>query len=54
MLLVKDRYVEMSSSMMGEEYTRGLERLITYPNMALVYAGALLGGIAELILAGLF
>ena len=46
MLLVKDRYVEMSSSMMGEEYTRGLERLITYPNMALVYAGALLGGIA--------
>lgn len=45
MLLVKDRYLEMCLQMMGEEYTRGLERLITYPNMALVYIGAFVGGI---------
>lgn len=35
----------MCLQMMGEEYTRGLERLITYPNMALVYIGAFVGGI---------
>lgn len=45
MLLVKDRYIQMSLQMMGEEYTRGLERLISYPNMALVYAGAIIGGV---------
>lgn len=45
MLLVKDRYLEMCLQMMEEEYTRGLERLITYPNMALVYIGAFVGGI---------
>ena len=36
----------MSIQMMGEDYARGLERLITYPNMALVYLGAFLGGVA--------
>ena len=46
MLLVKDRYLGMSIQMMGEDYARGLERLITYPNMALVYLGAFLGGVA--------
>lgn len=45
MLLVKDRYLEMTVPTMGEEYARGLERIVTYPNMALVYLGAILGGI---------
>ena len=31
--------------MMGQEYVDTLERLITYPNMALVYIGAMVGGI---------
>jgi len=31
--------------MMGEEFASGMERLVTYPNMALVYLGAILGGI---------
>lgn len=46
MLLVKDKYLELCSSQMGEEYTSALERLITYPNMALVYLGAIAGGVA--------
>lgn len=45
MLLVKDRYFEMTSSSMGEEYAMYLERIITYPNVALIYLGAILGGI---------
>lgn len=45
MLLVKKEYIEMSMSMMGSEYTNALERLITYPNMAVVYLGALIGGV---------
>ena len=44
-LLAKDRYLEMTLSMMGEEFASGMERLVTYPNMALVYLGAILGGI---------
>lgn len=45
MLLAKDRYLEMTVPTMGEEYTRGLERIVTYPNMALVYLGAIIGGV---------
>lgn len=45
LLLVKEKYMEMTKPMMGEEYAIGLERLITYPNMALVYLGAIVGGI---------
>lgn len=44
MLLVKEKYMEMSS-MMGPDYVQALEKLITYPHMALVYAGAFIGGI---------
>ncbi|MGI6349728.1 MAG: MptD family putative ECF transporter S component [Eubacteriaceae bacterium] len=45
LLLVKDKYMALSEPMMGEEYAAGLERLVTYPNMALVYLGAIVGGI---------
>jgi energy-coupling factor transport system substrate-specific component len=44
-LLAKDRYLGMSASMMGEEFAGGMEKLVTYPNMALVYLGAILGGV---------
>lgn len=44
MLWAKEKYIELSM-MMGKEYTDALERLITYPHMALVYAGALAGGV---------
>ncbi|MDD7363082.1 MAG: MptD family putative ECF transporter S component [Peptoniphilus sp.] len=45
MLLAKDRYIAMTVPMMGEEYARTLERLITYPHMALVYVGAFIGDV---------
>ncbi len=45
MLLVKEKYMEMSLSMMGADYVHALEKLITYPHMAFVYLGAFLGGI---------
>ena len=44
MLLAKEKYMEMSA-MMGPDYVQALERLITYPHMAMVYAGAFVGGI---------
>ena len=44
MLLAKEKYMEMSA-MMGSDYTQALEKLITYPHMAIVYAGAFVGGI---------
>lgn len=44
MLLAKEKYIEMCK-MMGDEYTHALEKLITYPNMALVFLGAFLGGL---------
>ncbi len=43
MLWAREKYIEMSM-MMGKSYVDVLEKLITYPNMALVYAGALAGG----------
>jgi len=45
MLLVKDKYLEMIIPMMGQEYADALERLITYPNMAIVYLSAFVAGI---------
>lgn len=45
MLLVKEKYLEMCMTTMGKEFTVGLEKLVTYPNMALVYAGAIVGGV---------
>lgn len=44
MLWAKERYIELSM-MMGEEFVKKLEELITYPHMALVYLGAFVGGI---------
>lgn len=44
MLLAREKYIKMSM-MMGKEYVDMLEKLITYPNMALVYIGAVVGGI---------
>lgn len=43
MLWARDKYIEMSM-MMGKDYVNTLERLITYPNMAIVYLGAIMGG----------
>ena len=45
MLLLKEKYLEMTLGMMGQEYADSLEKLITYPHMALVALGAFLGGI---------
>lgn len=45
MLLVKEKYLEMTVGMMGQEYADALEKLITYPHMALVALGAFIGGI---------
>ena len=44
MLLAKEKYMELSM-MMGEDYAYAIEKLITYPHMALVYLGAIIGGI---------
>ena len=44
MLLAREKYIELSM-MMGKEYVDALVGLITYPHMALVYAGALIGGL---------
>lgn len=45
MLLAKDKYLELTLSIMSKDYADSLERLITYPNMVLVYIGAIIGGI---------
>lgn len=44
MLLAKEKYIELSM-MMGKDYVAALEKLITYPHMALVYVGAVIGGV---------
>ncbi|QXW65899.1 MptD family putative ECF transporter S component [Streptobacillus moniliformis] len=53
MLLAREKYIELSM-MMGKEYVDHLERLITYPNMLLVYAGAIIGGIIGAYIGKLF
>ncbi|HEV3807802.1 TPA: MptD family putative ECF transporter S component, partial [Streptococcus pneumoniae] len=45
MLLAKEKYMEWSLMTMGKDYVDVLEKLITYPHMALVALGAFLGGI---------
>ena len=45
MLLAKEKYLKMSIEMMGKDYVDAMEKLITYPHMALVALGAFLGGI---------
>ena len=45
MLLLKEKYLEMTVGMMGQEYADALDKLITYPHMALVALGAFIGGI---------
>ncbi len=45
MLLAKEKYLQMSIEMMGKDYVDAMEKLITYPHMALVALGAFLGGI---------
>ncbi|MDO5695157.1 MAG: MptD family putative ECF transporter S component [Eubacteriales bacterium] len=44
MLLAKEKYMALTLSMMPENYAGALERLVTWPNMLLVFAGALVGG----------
>ena len=44
MLWAREKYIEMTM-MMGNEYAEALERLVTYPHMALVYLGAIIGGL---------
>ncbi|WP_066900949.1 MptD family putative ECF transporter S component [Streptobacillus notomytis] len=44
MLLAREKYIELSM-MMGKEYVDILEKLISYPNMLLVYLGSIIGGI---------
>ena len=44
MLWAREKYIELSM-MMGKEYVDILIKLITYQHMALVYIGAILGGL---------
>ena len=44
MLWAREKYIELSM-MMGKEYVDILIKLITYQHMALVYLGAILGGL---------
>ena len=45
MLVMKERYLELTEAEMGREYTEALEKLISVRNLGLVYLGAVLGGI---------
>ena len=45
MLVMKERYLELTEAEMGREYTEALEKLISVRNMGFVYLGAVLGGI---------
>lgn len=44
MLLAREQYIHLSS-MMGEDYVREFEKLVSYQSMALVYLGAFVGGL---------
>lgn len=44
MLWAREKYIEIAM-VMGEEYVNALIKLVTYPHMALVYLGAILGGL---------
>lgn len=45
MLVMKERYLQLTEAEMGREYTEALEKLISVRNLGLVYLGAVLGGI---------
>lgn len=51
MLVVRDKYIEMSRKMMDEAYINRLSELVTIKNMSLVYVGAFLGAIVGAYLA---
>ena len=44
MLWAREKYIEIAM-VMGEEYVNALIKLVTYQHMALVYLGAILGGL---------
>ena len=44
MLWAREKYIEITM-VMGEDYVNALIKLVTYPHMALVYLGAILGGL---------
>ena len=44
MLVMKERYLQLTEAEMGREYTEALEKLISVRNMGFVYLGAMLGG----------
>ena len=44
MLCAREKYIEIAM-VMGEEYVNALIKLVTYQHMALVYLGAILGGL---------
>ena len=44
MLVMKERYLQLTEAEMGREYTEALEKLISVRNMGFVYLGAVLGG----------
>ena len=44
MLWAREKYIEIAM-VMGEDYVNALIKLVTYPNRALVYLGAILGGL---------
>ena len=50
MLVMKERYLELTEAEMGREYTEALEKLISVRNMGLVYLSAVLGGIVGALL----
>lgn len=51
MLLMHDEYIAMTVPTMGQEYADKLEKLITYPNMAIVYLIAFIGGVLGAVIA---
>lgn len=44
MMLAREQYIHLSS-MMGEDYVREFEKLVSYQSLALVYLGAFIGGL---------
>ena len=45
MLVVKEKYIEMTTKQMGTEYAAALERLITGQSMVIIYISAFIGGL---------
>lgn len=49
MVLAREKYLQMCK-MMGDNYGQALAKLITYPNLALVFLGAFVGGLIGALL----